>query len=268
MEGNAEAHRAEIARINEANESRLEAIQQSLLQVLQNQNFNHDSSSQTEHNHGANSHNDFHIQHHQPFPTRRMNFDLPRFDGFDALGWIFSADQDFAFYQIPEEEQIAIARMHMSGSAISWFQMTQRLMPFRSWTQLKRSIEIEFGRSLFESPRESLFKLQQQGTISNYYSEFITLANRTNIEPPEALRDCFISKLRMEIRREVKGQCPPSLMRAVSLAKLYEDKFSSAFRTTQGPNTYRNPTYKPTNQTTLETTTTTTPPHPTSQTRI
>ncbi|KAK7389882.1 hypothetical protein VNO78_25178 [Psophocarpus tetragonolobus] len=40
-----EAHRAEIARINEANQGRLDAIQQSLTQVLLNQNPVHDSSS-------------------------------------------------------------------------------------------------------------------------------------------------------------------------------------------------------------------------------
>ncbi|WVZ02924.1 hypothetical protein V8G54_023730 [Vigna mungo] len=134
--------------------------------------------------------------------------------------------------------------MHMSGPAIPWFQMQQRTRPFRSWNEMKRAIEIEFEPTLFESPRESLFKLQQQGTVSEYYTEFITLANRTNIEPAEALRDCFISGLRMDIRREVKAQCPTSLMRAVSLAKLYEDKFSSSFKTTPGPNPYRPPHYK------------------------
>jgi len=53
-----------------------------------------------------------------------MNFNLPRFDGSNALGWQFSIDQYFTFYQIPEAEQVAIVGMHMTGSAIPWFQMT------------------------------------------------------------------------------------------------------------------------------------------------
>ena len=106
-----------------------------------------------------------------------MNFDLPRFDGSNALGWIFYVDQYFDFYQIPEDEQIGIAGMHLVGPVIPWFQMTQRSLPFRSWAQLKRAIKLEFRPSLFESPRESLFKLQQQGSIADYYTEFITLAN-------------------------------------------------------------------------------------------
>ncbi|KAJ1404859.1 Retrotransposon gag domain [Sesbania bispinosa] len=186
LEDNAEANRAEIARLMEANQSTLNTIHQALDQVILGQQ--------------GNSQNEF--QNRPPLPPRRMNFDLPRFDGSDALGWIFSVDQYFEFYHIPEDEQIGIAGMHMSGLAIPWFQMTQRSLPFRSWTQLKRAIEIEFGPSLFKSPRESLFKIQQRGTVAAYYAEFIALANRTTIEPPEALRDCFISGLRMEIKRK------------------------------------------------------------------
>ncbi|XP_052728899.1 uncharacterized protein LOC108327042 isoform X1 [Vigna angularis] len=234
-----QAHCAEIASINEATQCRMNDIQQSLTLLLQNQNVTHASSSDRDHTHVGNSSNEVHTANPQPFPTRRMNFDLPRFDSSDALGWIFNFDQYFSFYQVSDEQQIVIARMHMSGPAIPWFQMQQCTMPFRSWNKMKRAIEIEFGPTLFESPRESLFKLQQQGTVSKYYTEFITLANRTNIEPTEALCDCFISGLRMEIRREVKAQCPTSLMRVVSLAKLYEDKLSSSFKTTQGPNPYR-----------------------------
>jgi len=83
----------------------------------------------------------------------------------------------------------------MTGMAIPLFQMSQRTTQFRSWNQLKRAIEIEFGPSLFKSPRELLFKLQQQGSVTEYCKEFVALANRTNIEPPEVLRDCFISGL-------------------------------------------------------------------------
>ncbi|KAJ1385329.1 hypothetical protein SESBI_41751 [Sesbania bispinosa] len=85
--------------------------------------------------------------------------------------------------------------------------------------------------------------LNQRGTVVAYYAEFIALANRTHVELPEALRDYFISGLRMEIKRKVKAQCPPSLMRVLSLARLYEDKFSSSFKATSRPNTSRPPTY-------------------------
>jgi len=104
---------------------------------------------------------------------------------------------------------------------------------------MKRAIELEFGPSLFESPRELLFKLQQHDTVFEYYSEFVALANRTNIEPQDALRDCFISGLHLEIKREVKVQCPPSLMRVVSLARLYEDTLAPSMKTTNVLSPYK-----------------------------
>ena len=103
-------------------------------------------------------------------------------------------------------ERISIASMHMDKAAVSWFQMMQRNLPFRCWHDLKRAIELEFGPSLFDCHRASLFKLIQSGSISDYYTEFTTLANRVHIEPPEVVMDCFISGLKGEIKMDVLSQ--------------------------------------------------------------
>ncbi|XP_057755398.1 uncharacterized protein LOC130974540 [Arachis stenosperma] len=243
VEKNAEAHRAEVARNNEEMRLRMETMHNSIMQALQKQpiNISQETDLHTEFSHGSHFGHGGGFHNHQPH-FRKPKFDLPKFDGSDALGWIFSVDQYFDFYRVPEEEQVAIAGMHMVGPTIPWFQMAQRSLPFHSWNELRQAIEQQFGPSLFDSPRESLFKLMQKGSVAEYYAEFVSLANRTNLEPPDALRDYFIGGLRMDIKREVKSQCPPSLIRAVSLARLYEDKFSSSFRNSQGPNTYRNQT--------------------------
>ncbi|XP_016200307.1 uncharacterized protein LOC107641325 [Arachis ipaensis] len=230
-----EENRSERARLKEATDLKFESLQASIFQIA-NESSQARSVVLGSH-HGANSGGDHSWR--GAAQSRKVNCDLAKFDGSDALAWIFSVDQYFEFFRVPEEEQVGLAAMHMSGMAIPWFQMTQRTSPFRSWTQLKRSIEIEFGPSLFESPKELLFKLQQQGTISDYYAEFVALANRSHIDPLDALRDCFISGLQQDIRREVKAQCPPSLMRAVSLARLYEDKFSPNPTITTAPASFR-----------------------------
>ncbi|XP_072088166.1 uncharacterized protein [Arachis hypogaea] len=231
FESISEETRAEHARSSEATNLKIDALQQSITQLLHAQP--HPRSELHELSHGSNSGSKF---HQRPFmQPRRVGFDLPKFDGSDALGWIFFLNQYFDYFRVPEEDQISIAAIHMTGAAILWFQMSQRAARFCSWNQLKCAIELEFGPSLYESPRELLFKLQQLGTVSDYYNEFVALANRTQIDPPDALKDCFISGLKSNIRREVKAQCPPSLMRAVTLARLYEDKFSSVPRSTYGP---------------------------------
>lgn len=93
--------------------------------------------------------------------------------------------------------------MHMGKGAIPWFQMMQHNPPFRSWHELKRAIEIEFGPSLFDCPCALLFKLMQNGAANEYYVEFTALANRVHIEPPETLLDYFVSGLKHDIRRDV-----------------------------------------------------------------
>jgi hypothetical protein len=57
--------------------------------------------------------------------------------------------------------------------------MLQRARPFLSWQDLSRVIELEFGPSEFERPRASLFKLQQTGSVDDYYLEFTALTNRS-----------------------------------------------------------------------------------------
>ncbi|XP_015969943.1 uncharacterized protein LOC107493360 [Arachis duranensis] len=235
MESMMEENRSERARLKEATDLKFESLQASISQIANE--YSQARSVVLGSHHGTNSGGD--QSGRGAAQPRKVNCDLAKFDGSDALAWICSVDQYFEFFRVPEEEQVGLAAMHMSGMAIPWFQMTQRTSPFRSWTQLKRSIEIEFGPSLFESPRELLFKLQQRGTVSEYYAEFVALANRSHIDPPDALMDCFISGLQQDIRREVKAQCPPSLMRAVSLARLYEDKFSPNPPTTTAPASFR-----------------------------
>ncbi|MED6112317.1 hypothetical protein PIB30_118508 [Stylosanthes scabra] len=189
MELMMEENRNERARLQEATDLKFESLQASISQLAQESfqvrsiNFNSP--------HGPNSGGD--PSWHSSTLPRKVNYELTKFDGTDALAWIFSVDQYFEFFRVPEEEQVGLAAMHMSGMAIPWFQMTQRTSPFRSWIQLKRSIEIEFGPSLFESLRELLFKLQQHGSVTAYYAEFVALANRSQIDPEDALRDCFIS---------------------------------------------------------------------------
>jgi hypothetical protein len=65
------------------------------------------------------------------------------------------------------------------------------------------------------------------------------LANRVCGLSNDALIDCFVSGLKDEICRDVLIQTPISLVKAVSLAKVYEEKFVSTQRTQKNyPNSY------------------------------
>ena len=103
--------------------------------------------------------------------------------------------------------------------------MLQRMETVNTWSELRHVLESQFGPSLFDCPMAELFKLQQQGTIADYYLKFMSLTHRSDGLTPEALLNCFISGLNKDIRRDVVAQAPNDLLRVVALAKLYEEKY-------------------------------------------
>jgi hypothetical protein len=167
------------------------------------------------------THGQQHNHREQPFHTRNVRLEFPRFDGSDALAWIFKANQFFDYYHTPDPERLTIAAVHLDHSVVPWFQMIQRASPFRSWQGFTRAIESEYGPSAYERPRTALFKLAQTGSVNEYYVQFTALANRVTGIDAEALLDCFLSGLQKELQREVISQNPTSLIHAVSIARLF-----------------------------------------------
>nr|KYP41745.1 hypothetical protein KK1_036853 [Cajanus cajan] len=102
--------------------------------------------------------------------------------------------------------------------------------PFHSWTTFTRALEMEFVHSPYECPRSQLFKLTQSSSVQAYYVQFTALANRVQGITQEALLDCFVGGLKPDIRRDVIAQAPTSLLRTISLAKLYEEKYVPKIR--------------------------------------
>ncbi|XP_014499673.1 uncharacterized protein LOC106760763 [Vigna radiata var. radiata] len=158
-----------------------------------------------------------------------------------VLQWIFKAKQFFEYYDTPDEQRLTITAIHFEKEVVSWYQMMQRNNPIVSWNTFVRSLELEFGPSPFESPRSTLFKLNQSTSVHEYYVQFIALANKIYGVSSEALLDCFISGLKPDIRREIIAQAPNTILKAISLARLFEEKYSFKPRPYH-PNTSKNTT--------------------------
>jgi len=58
------------------------------------------------------------------------------------------------------------------------------------------------------------------------------LANRVQGITADVLLDCFLSGLKIDIRRDLIAQNPPSLLHVASLAKLFEEKYLPKQKTT------------------------------------
>ncbi|XP_050877871.1 uncharacterized protein LOC127081688 [Lathyrus oleraceus] len=192
----------------------------------------------SKHRHGAE------LNNRPPFQVRNVKLEFPRFDGTNVHEWIFRAEQFFGYYDTPDPDRLTIASVHLDKDVVPWFQMLQRSNPFHSWLDFTRALELDFGPSIYECPRATLFKLTQTGTVSEYYLQFTSLANRVYGLSNDALIDCFISGLNSEIRRDVLIHTPTSIVKAVSLAKVYEEKYTQTHKPQRAnPSTYIKPPF-------------------------
>lgn len=170
-----------------------------------------------------------------PLPPR-MKLDVPKFDGTDAMGWIFKINQFFDFHQTLEEDRLTVASFYMEGQALSWYQWMHRNQQITSWYGFLQALETRFAPSYYDDPSSTLFKLTQRSSVNQYLNEFERLANRIVGLPQPFLLSCFISGLTPEIRREVQAIRPASLSQATALAKLQEDKVEDRRRHFKGKN--------------------------------
>jgi hypothetical protein len=177
---------------------------------------------------------------HQPPPLHttlpRMKLDVPKFDGSDAMGWIFKISQFFDYHNTPEEDRLTVASFYMEGQALSWYQWMHRNNLITTWFGILQALETRFAPSYYDDPASALFKLTQRSTVNIYLIEFERLANRIVGLPQPFLLSRFISGLSPEIRREVQALRPVTLCQATALAKLQEDKIDDRRRLFKGKN--------------------------------
>jgi len=137
---------------------------------------------------------------------------------------IFKADIFFNYHHTPDGERVE-ASMHFEKEVLSWFQMLRKMNVVQIWPAVTRALK--FGHSPFDCAMAELFKLQQNGSVSDYHLKFFSLANHSAGLPDEAILNCFLSGLNVDIKRDVMVLSPPNLLRAVALARLYEEKYMS-----------------------------------------
>ncbi|XP_058732695.1 uncharacterized protein LOC131604261 [Vicia villosa] len=174
---------------------------------------------------------EFYPQHHQiptlP-PLRSPKLELSLFDGSNPLEWLFQADQFFSFYNMPPENRLSLVSFYMKGDALSWFKWMHQNRLLTTWGSFTRELELRFGPSTFENHQAELFKLKQLGSVMEYQTKFEQLGNKVIGLPAEAILNCFISGLQLEIQNELAIHKPTTISQAIGLAKLIESKLKDS----------------------------------------
>ena len=125
-------HNAETIQNVQAQMSRLEFTNKSLLDRLEGMQQSNDSkfnfiSSALDSliqnktipvsPHGAAS------SQKSPFQVRNIKLEFPRFDGKNVLEWIFCAEQFFDYYGTVDSKRLTITSVHLDQDVVPWFQM-------------------------------------------------------------------------------------------------------------------------------------------------
>jgi len=89
-----------------------------------------------------------------------MKLDVPRFDGSDAIGWIFKITHFFEYHTTTDHERLTITSFYMEGQALAWFQWMHRNGQLSSWLAFLHALHSRFASTTYEDPTRLLCKLQ------------------------------------------------------------------------------------------------------------
>ncbi|MCI19041.1 retrovirus-related pol polyprotein from transposon opus, partial [Trifolium medium] len=87
------------------------------------------------------------------FAHTTIKLEIPRFDGSEALGWIFKINQFFEFHRTLEDQRLNIASFYMEGEALSWYQWMHSNGSLHSWQAFLHALEMRFAPSQYEDPK-------------------------------------------------------------------------------------------------------------------
>lgn len=88
-----------------------------------------------------------------------FKMETPRFDGNDALGWIFIT-HFFNFHNLPEEQRISISSFYMYGPALNWYQWMYNNHHLKSCSQFLHILQMGFVMfNLFKQRSITFIKL-------------------------------------------------------------------------------------------------------------
>ncbi|XP_027351487.1 uncharacterized protein LOC113862611 [Abrus precatorius] len=94
------------------------------------------------------------------------------------------------------------------------------LEKFPSWEHYIQILINRFG-AVCDDPMADLMKLRQKGNVTTYHEDFDAIVARLDL--PEAHQlSCFLGGLKMEVQMMVRMFQPTTVMKAFSLAKMYE----------------------------------------------
>lgn len=164
-----------------------------------------------------------------------IKLQFPKFVGEDATGWIYSAEQYFEFHNIAPSQRVHLASFYLEGIALQWHRWLTKFKGPLSWEEFTKALLLRFGPTDFDDPAEALTRLKQTSAVATYLEEFERLSQLIDGLPDTYLVGCFVAGLKDEIRLDVKIKKPRTLVEAIGVSRLIEERNSIQKRSTTIP---------------------------------
>ncbi|KAL4291734.1 hypothetical protein GQ457_14G021280 [Hibiscus cannabinus] len=156
----------------------------------------------------------------------RPKIELTMFDGSNPRGWVKKCQKYFSLLEIPEEQKVDLAAMHLEGKAETWFDGYIMQKHRFTWQEFVSDLCHRFCDRTYSDIIEEFNKLAQKGNVEEYQEKFEELRPYMIQQSPYLdelyFVSNFISGLKEEIRHRVKVNQPRTLNEAYRQAKLHE----------------------------------------------
>lgn len=159
-------------------------------------------------------------------PQLRLAF--PKFDAKTGVKeWLQDCENYFEIFQVGKEKQVAIAGMHLEGTARKWFQTYAVGRTHWQWTEFCNQITNRFGAWEQDLLFDNFKKLKQESTVEAYYTDFekykAQLQEKMPVLTEEFFVESFVGGLKAPIQETLLLLNPVTVEQALKLARICPD---------------------------------------------
>ena len=120
--------------------------------------------------------------------------------------------------------KVDVASMYLEGDALDLFAWINSERTIYYWNELVKVMQENYGPAEFQNLDENLCSIQQNESIFEYRQEFAKWAARVRTWPIHCLLGLFLSRLKEDLRVDIRIHKPRLVYKAMSLALEYEGK--------------------------------------------
>ena len=157
---------------------------------------------------------------------QHLKLNFPRFtEGLGVVEWFQDCEQYFSVYGVDDSKRVAVAGMHLQGTARKWFQVYIVGKNSLEWLEFCKQFTARFGSWEQELLYNKFKQLHQATTVDLYFDEFEKCKEQLRGRMPELTEEYFVESfiggLQDQIRDTVRMLAPSSIDQAYRQAKQY-----------------------------------------------